>query len=273
MIWDSNWEKKLFDLFFSAAQNSTEILKRRNPRLGAELLRVADGFSVFHGNAQMTGVYYLGWEQPVELAALNQLEQYYALRGVPVLITVNDMSDPALEPLLIAHGYKVREEFRTWYRPIQMAVPKLVSDKFTIVRINDTQCESWITTVAAGYIEESGPISEAEIPQWSRDIFASLGCKAGTHAFLALDKTVPVGGAAMTLGDGLTTFHTASTRFNNRGHGVQKQLLRERLSQSEAARAMFAIVSTSADESHPSFKNVETFGFLKLRNGRRLIKG
>lgn len=234
---------------------------------------MAGGFACYADDGSpMNKVVGLGFGGVPEGAALDDVEQSYALRGAPTQVELSTLADPEIAALLSRRGY-VLVGFEDVLGVSLPADPTALEAKGVEVRAaRADEVSAWVDVVVEGFAHpnEVGVPSHEDFPrdvveQAERDILA-----AGATAYLATCDGAVAGGAAVRFTDGVAQLAGAATAPAYRRRGVQSSLLARRLRDAVQAGCDLAVVTTSPGSV--SQKNVQRKGFHLLYTRAVLVK-
>lgn len=223
----------------------------------------AGGFALYRGEGSpLNKVVGLGFS-PVTAQTLDALEAAYAARGAPVQVEIATHADPALTSLLARRGYRL-----TGYEDVHACELRSITRAdlpadLTVRPARDDERELWVDVLVTGFGQSVEGERAAEHDDFGRDalerVFRDMAAQTPPERWLALRDGKVVGGAAMTVVDGITFLFGAATHPAARKRGVQRALLNARLADGVARGADLAVVTTQPGSQ--SQQNVLRAGF------------
>jgi GNAT superfamily N-acetyltransferase len=235
------------------------------PQAGAGWLPVAGGRAIFTGASFFSNrALAMGLRGPVSHDEIEQVETFYAARGVPSEIEITSMVDRSLLHLLNQGGYQL-VRFRNIYaqalhpRETTGAAPALSSRTAEIHAVDASTAAVWSTTLIDGF-EYTHDADRGRVEAWNQMVRALPGV---TALIAALDGT-PVGAASVMVLGSTAMLGGAATLPAFRRRGVQRALIEARLAVASRAGCELAIVT--ADPGSSSGRNVERTGFQLICN-------
>ena len=239
---------------------------RMHPNAGAAVEKVAGGYSIFLGiGSPLTHALGLGMRGPVSMVELEVVESFYQGRGAAVQIDLCPLADPSLLELLGQRDYRLAEFNTTLVCPLQ-EVPKLPPQVsgIEVKKTSPIDSRLWGRTVAAGFLEDQ------ELTPKTLDEVEAIFNMASGMCYLAWMNGEPVGGAAMSVRQGLAMFYADSTLMGFRNQGIHTALIYERCAQ---ARAVGCDMATSTTlPGSVSQRNYERAGFRPVYTKAILLK-
>lgn len=233
-----------------------ESLRSIDPRWGSSWFELADGIVVLQGpglyvNRALT----LGLVGVVAAADVDELERAASAAGVPASVDVVPGTDTDLVALLTARAYAPSGEVSVMTRSIDE--PVVDSDPSIAVRpIAPDELSLWQEVSFAAW-ERTTPAARR-----ASDVYAAAASATdGECLMLAFDAETerPLGCAGLIVRDGLASLGGMSTLPAERGRGVQRALVAERLRRASAAGCDLAMVT--AVVGGPSERNLLRLGF------------
>jgi len=233
-----------------------EARAEHNPEIGAEWIEVAGAYAMFDGiGSPVTQTFGLGVFDPVTLADLEKLEEFFQHRGAHVHHEVSPLADASLLSLLNERGYQPIELTSVMYRPIgrgvQIASPR--DEKVQSRLIRDGEEELWARTAARGWSELT------EFADTILELTSIIAKRAGGLSFLAELDGRPIATGAMFIHDGVALLAGASTIPERRRQGAQLALLESRLRYAAEKRCDIAMMCALPGSA--SQRNAERQGF------------
>jgi ribosomal protein S18 acetylase RimI-like enzyme len=238
-----------------------EAARRRSGTAGF-LTPIAGGVASFadHGSPynKVAGLGFGGVPDP---AALDEIQQAFAVRGAPTQIELAHLADPEIATRLTARGYRL-ESFENVLGLALTAHADRVTPAGIEVRLSRAEeSEAWLDVVAEGSVHQDtqGVPWHEDFP---REMIIDSGrdsAEAGAVRYAALRAGILAGGATMRLADGVAQLTGAATAPAHRRHGVQTALLAARLTDAAAAGCDVAVIVTQPGSR--SQQNAQRQGF------------
>jgi ribosomal protein S18 acetylase RimI-like enzyme len=241
------------------------------------------GAAVFGGpNQPFNKIIGLGFEGPLDEAALAEVERAYDARQAEMRVELATLADPPVGALLTRRGFALAG----YENVLGLALDAVVVDSLTLAREADAvrgvivsrvdgDPLTWIETVADGFGHpdhfDGPPPTESFDRQAIVDVFTASSGAPGMALYLArLDGEI-AGGGAVRISDGLAQLSGAATLPAFRRRGVQSALLRARLLDAARQGCDLAVVTT--EPASKSQQNVQRAGFALLYARAVLIRG
>jgi hypothetical protein len=203
----------------------------------------------------VTQTFGLGISQPVTGPRLDEIENFFRVRGAEIFHEVCPLADPSAMALLNERGYQPIEFTSVMYRPISKDL-RLAASRNERIQVRLTrpdEQELWAQTAARGWSE----MSELE------DFFKELGKVSANRvaalSFLAELEGQAIAAGALSMSDGVALLAGASTIPEGRKQGAQLALLEGRLRY--AAEQGCDIAMMGALPGSGSQRNAERNGF------------
>ncbi len=197
-----------------------------------------------------------GFDGPLDMAALADIEAAWHARGEPVRVEVSSLASAAAAEQLGARGYRLLGFEHVMVRPITPADAD--REPAFVVAEDDA---AWLDTLVEGFATADGsgePVDNhdrAAIHAVMQDFVAA----PGFLRYGARCSEVPVGAATMRIDDDLALLCGATTLPAARRRGVQAALLTARLRDASRRGCTLAVVTTAPGSM--SQRNVERQGF------------
>jgi Acetyltransferase (GNAT) family len=237
-----------------AVNNYVECLKQRRPQAGATALRVADGRAFFAGLSPFSFAVGLGLCGPLTAAALDEVEAFYAERGVACKVDVTPATDQSVTELLKDREYRIAD---------LTSVLSLATDDFDFGPVapeielrwaGDDDCDLWVDTIARNfYVTDPG----AERRLNMACVFHA--CHALNVIATVAGELAGVAGCMVPHGGGMAMIYGSCTVAEFRRLGVHREMLRVRVETARAA-GCDSVVATALPGSD-SERNLERCGF------------
>lgn len=234
---------------------------------------IGGGAAVFLGReSPVNKVAGLGFD-PVDEAALAQVEQEFAARGTPLRVELSTLGDTSIGALLTTRGYVLRGFENVLGLPLD---GRTTGANASTIIVTDAPPASpqWIEVVSAGFAHPDvfdGPApTESFSPETIRDVMEDMTAVPGFQRYLAWRDELAAGGAGLRIWNGIAQLSGASTLPDHRRRGVQTALLQHRLA--EAARAGCDVAVVTTEPGSKSQQNVQRQGFSLLYARAVLVK-
>ncbi len=223
---------------------------------GSNWFELADGIVVLQGpGLYVNRALALGLVGSVGPADLDELERSSAATGVPASVDVVPAADADLVSLLTARGYASSGAVSVMTRPIDE--PVVEPDPSIAVRpISPDELPLW-QDVSFDAWEHATPAARR-----ASDVYAAAAhATDGERLMLAVEASSgrPLGCASLIVRDGIASLGGMSTLPAERGRGVQRTLVAERLRRASAAGCDLAMVSAVVGGA--SERNLLRLGF------------
>ena len=249
-----------------AGRACAEVAFRLQPALGVAIEEIAGGIAVFTGiGSPLTQAVGIGLDGPVSDEELDQLEEFYALRGAPVALEICPLVDVSLYQKLAKRGYQLSEVSNVLFRQFTGGESFASSGAGVTVRPASTEEEKlWALTVAQGFAEHF-PVVQSIL-----DVMVGFFHRADACCFLAFVEKEVAGGAVVSAHDGVGGLFGASTLPAFRSRGVQTALLAARLAWASDRGCDIAVCI--AQPGSVSQRNIERFGFRVVYTRTKLVR-
>jgi hypothetical protein len=223
---------------------------------GAQWIEVAGAYAMFDTvESPLTQTFGLGIFQPVTSAEMDQIEEFYRMRGAPVFHEVSPLADPGLPALLNERGYHPFEFTSVMYRPIgrdlSLTAPR--NERIQVRPVRDGEQELWARLTAEGWSEIP------ELTDFLLEIGQIIAQRAGGTSFFAVLDGRPIATGALCIVQGVALLAGACTIPEGRRQGAQLALLESRLQY--AADHGCDIAMMCAQPGSASQRNAERHGF------------
>jgi GNAT superfamily N-acetyltransferase len=236
---------------------------------------IAGGTSIYAGpNSPMNKVIGLGFDGPIELEALEEVEREWHARDEAVRIELSILADASIPVMLSERGYHLHGFENVLGRPLGAEPAADDPRGITVERLRKEDERTWIDIAVAAFTHLDGTGSAADDSSQvatMEEVMGDFIASPGLQPYLARLDGRPVGeGALCIAGDNIALLAGAGTLPDARGRGVQKALLRHRLADARAAGAELAVVVTAPGTR--SQQNVMRRGFILLYTRIILVK-
>ncbi len=225
-----------------------------SPGIGAMAEPFLGGCALFGGvGSPMTHALGIGMNGPATGEELDRMEAFFRERGSPVLIDLCPLADTSLLEMIFSRGYRVIEFNNVLVRRIspEEPLPRVLADLVTVSVAGGPDLDTWNRTVARGFQERD------EIDDAFLDMLA--GVSEFGQRYLAWREGEAVGGAGMSIRQGIACFHGDATVLAARRRGVQSALIHARLA--GAGRAGCDLAMACVLPGSASHRNYERAGF------------
>jgi GNAT superfamily N-acetyltransferase len=228
---------------------------------------ISGGLSIYAGpNSPMNKVIGLGLDGPVDLEALEAIEQEWRARDEAVRIELSILADPTIPVVLSERGYHVHGCENVLARPLDGDLAIDDPQGITIERLRKEDERTWIDIAVTAFTHLDGTGSTTDDSSQMaavEGVMSDFLAAPGLLPYLARLDGRPVGEGALCLaGDNIALLAGAGTLPDARGRGVQKALLRRRLADARESGADLAVVVTAPGTR--SQENVMRRGFILL---------
>jgi hypothetical protein len=239
----------------------------------ALILPMSGGLAVYAGpSSPINKVIGLGLDTPLDLAALDAVEDQWRQRNEPVRIEMSVLTDPEIGRALSDRGYRLQGFENVLGHPLGHSHDRLPPN-VTVETLRDEDVEIWLDIAADAFsdLDGTGSVPDDVLPRAQlREAVAVFVAVPGVRRYLARVDGIPVGEAAMSIEGDIAIIAGAGTLPAFRGRGVQKALLQQRLNDAVAAGCRLAVVTTAPGTR--SQDNVMRRGFALLYARAILVK-
>ena len=253
------------------------LARRRNPDV---LLQPMGGATAVYAGpgepfSKLVG---LGFEGPLDEAALDTLECEYDRRGAELRVELSTLADNGVARLLTSRGYVLAgHENVLGLQLTPDVVARLDEERSSdidVARVAPEAIFDWIRVVTEAFSHADvfdGPApTEAVDTSTMERVFADVAEVPGMSLYLARRSGDVAGGGAVRLLDGLAQLCGAATLPAHRRKGVQSTLLRTRLVDAARLGCDLAVVTT--EPGSKSQENAQKAGFALLYSRAILIR-
>ncbi len=247
---------------------------RTHARGGAVVLPIGGGVAIYaRPRSPMNKVIGLGFDQPLDAAALTEIENRWRERDEPVRIELATLTDPAIAGELSDRGYRLRGFENVLARRLDDLDGADVNSAVSTEIVGDDDLDEWfrIAVDAFAAMDGTGSVADEALPR--EELERALGDlldMRGMTRYLARVDGVAAGEAALGIDRNLALLAGSGTAPPFRGRGVQKALVQRRLHDARQAGCDFAVVVTAPGSR--SQDNVMRRGFALLYARAILIK-
>ena len=238
------------------------------------IIPIAGGKAVYAGPAApMNKLIGLGFDGPLDLSVLNEVEREWRDRTEPVRVELSILADPAVGETMTQRGYRLHGFENVLGRSLKALEPVKSNPELTVEVVQDSDTTAWMDIAVTSFLEldgtGSGPDDSMSREEMIR-VLSDFMVVPGFVKYLGRIGGQPVGGASMRLDEGLAQVCGAGTLPAFRGRGMQKALLARRLADAQAAGCDLAVVTTAPGSR--SQENVMRRGFELLYTRAVLVK-
>jgi len=238
------------------------------------IMPIAGGKAVYAGPAApMNKLVGLGFDGPLDLSVLGEVEREWRDRAEPVRVELSILAHPTVGEALTERGYRLRGFENVLGRSLKTLEPLASNPELTVEVVQDSEAATFMDIAVTSFLEldgtGSGPDDAMSRDEMAR-VLSDFMIVPGFVRYLGRINGQPVGEAAMRLDEGLAQICGAGTLPAFRGRGMQKALLARRLADAQAAGCDFAVVTTAPGSR--SQQNVMRRGFELLYTRAVLVK-
>jgi GNAT superfamily N-acetyltransferase len=214
----------------------------------------------------------LGWNGVPSAAALDQIENAFAMHDSPVQVELAHLGDPQIGKVLTERGYLL-----IGFENVLGAAPgcepaRIAPSGIEIRRSGDDEFEAWLQVITDGFAhpDTQGVASHEEFPREVIERAERDAAAAGARRYMALRNGQLAGAASLRLADGVAQLSGAATVPAHRRRGVQSALLSVRLADAADAGCDIAVITTQPGSK--SQQNAQRQGFDLLYTRAILVK-
>ncbi|MEZ5404063.1 MAG: GNAT family N-acetyltransferase [Bryobacteraceae bacterium] len=213
---------------------------------------MAGGAAIYFGaSSPLSQALSIGMDGPVTEAEFARLENFFALRGAPPVISLCPFVDSSVFERLAYRGYRITHFEHTLVRGLDDELPP--SRGVPVRVIAPGEAALWSDTVMTGFTDGAALSSEMAA------MFTVFTGARDSRCYLAEVDGSVAGGASASFGGGIAIFYCDSTLPAWRGRGAQSSLIARRLRDARAAGCEIAMASTFPGTA--SQRNYERAGF------------
>ena len=237
---------------------------------------ISGGVSVYAGpNSPINKVIGLGFDGPLDLRALEEIEREWHARDEAVRVELSILADASVPVALSERGYHLHGYENALGRPLggrcRSSPPSRAGRDGRAAAREDER--TWIDVAVTAFTNLDGTGSAADDSSQlaaMEEVMTDFAGAPGLQRYLARLDGRPVGVGSLVLSGDLAQLAGAGTLPDARGRGVQKALLHRRLADARAAGANLAVVVTAPGTR--SQENVMRRGFILLYTRIILVK-
>jgi len=238
------------------------------------IIPIAGGTAVYAGPAApMNKLIGLGFDGPLDLYLLNEVEREWRGRAEPVRVELSILAHPTVGEVLTGRGYRLHGFENVLGRSLKALEPANSNPELTVEVLQDKDAATWMDIAVSSFLEldgtGSGPDDSISREEMAR-VLSEFMVVPGFVRYLGRIGGKAVGEAAMRLDGGLAQIAGAGTLPAFRGRGMQKALIARRLVEARAAGCDLAVVTTAPGSR--SQDNVMRRGFELLYTRAVLVK-
>ena len=238
------------------------------------IIPIAGGQAVYAGPAApMNKLIGVGFDGPLDLSVLNEVEREWRDRAEPVRVELSILAHPTVGEVLTGRGYRLHGFENVLGRSLKDLEPAKLNPELTVEVLQANDDATWMDIAVTSFSEldgtGSGPDDSMSREEMAR-ILSEFMVVPGFVRYLGRIGGQPVSGASMRLDEGLAQICGAGTLPAFRGRGMQKALLARRLADAQAAGCDLAVVTTAPGSR--SQENVMRRGFELLYTRAVLVK-
>jgi GNAT superfamily N-acetyltransferase len=251
-----------------------DFARARREEVHPSVRPVCGGLAVYAGPASpVNKLIGLGFDAPLDVAALAETEEHWRDRGEPVRIELSVLADAGAGPALSDRGYRLHGFENVLARPLDQAT--IPAPNPAIETLDNADARIWADIAVTAFLQLDGTGSVADDALSREQMVRELLDYAnvpGVLRYLDRMEGQAVGEGAMRIDreSGLAQLAGAGTLPAFRGRGVQKALLQRRLADAVAAGCDLAVVTTAPGTR--SQENVMRRGFVLLYARAILIR-
>jgi hypothetical protein len=226
------------------------------PESGAGWMELGGAYAMYDGpSSPATQTFGLGISQPVTGPRLDEIEEFFRVRGAQIFHEICPMADPSAVALLNERGYQPMEFTSVLYRPITKDL-RLASSRNERIQVRLTlpgEEDVWAQIALRGWSETD------ELAEFFKGLGQISAKRTAAHFFFAELEGEAIATGALSISDGVALLAGASTIPEGRKQGAQLALLEGRLRY--AAQQSCDIAMMGALPGSGSQRNAERNGF------------
>jgi len=223
--------------------------------------------------APMNKVIGLGFDGPIDAAALAGVERRWRTRKEPLQVELSTLARCETAEQFTARGYQLRA-FENVLGADPAAAASGPPPPHPVERADDRDIEAWIACIADGFLQPDGSGAGTTDSFARADMIAAMQetmAVPGMRRYAVRIGGVLAGGASMRIDpQGVAQLCGAATLPAFRRRGVQTALLQARLREASAAGCDIAVITTQPGSK--SQQNAQGRGFVLLYARAILVK-
>lgn len=231
------------------------------------------GIACFAGAASpMNKVAGLGFGGTPESAVMDDIENEFAIRGLPTQVELSSLADPEIGAMLAQRGYRLVSFENVLGRRLDPDLQPATPPGIEVDLCGADDFDAWVRAVVDGSVhpdDDGVPFYEqfsAEVIEREERDFQN----AGATMYVGRCEGVVAAGASMVFTDGVAQFTGAATAPAYRRRGLQTALLARRLADAAAGGCDVAVITTAPGSK--SQENAQRRGFHLLYTRAVLVK-
>lgn len=227
---------------------------RVDPQSSSAWMKCAGATVVFDGvDSLITQTFGLGLFEALTPGALDEIEQFFRIRGAEAMHEVCPFAGTGAFGLLCERGYRPFEISNVMYCVVKKAANSLPPNIRVRVVAAD-EAELWSSVSARGWTHE-----HPEFEEFVRGIGPVCVARQNSPCFLAEIDEVSGAAGALILHEGVALFGGAATVPELRRRGLQAALLQQRMHYAAEQKCDLAMMVAEAGSN--SQRNAERQGF------------
>ncbi|MGA2047503.1 MAG: GNAT family N-acetyltransferase [Terracidiphilus sp.] len=231
-----------------------ETRRRLFPESASTWMKVAGTTVVFDGiGAPTTQSFGLGLFEDLSEETLNEMEEFFKIRGAAVMHEVSPMAGAATLDLLCARNYRPFDVSNVLYRPVESPANEQSAD-IVVRAVGPEEAQLWGGVSARGWTHE-----HPELEPFVQQMGALCVARKQSPCFLAEVDGEPGAAGVLSLHDGVALFGGSATVPELRRRGLQAALLQERMRYAFEQGCDLAMMVAEAGSN--SQRNAERKGF------------
>jgi GNAT superfamily N-acetyltransferase len=233
------------------------------PGAAPAVVPISGGLAVYvTPSSPVNKVIGLALDTALDVETLERIEAEWRGKGEAVRVELSVLADPSVGGVLTDRGYRLHGFEHVLARQLNGAEPESAPTNISVDLATEDELPTWIEMAVEAFmhLDGTGSVPDDALPrdQLAKVIEQAMGAP-GFFRYLARIDGQAVGEAAMRIDGDLAQISGAGTLPHARGRGVQKALLRRRLSDARHAGCTLAVVTTAPGTR--SQENVMRRGF------------
>jgi ribosomal protein S18 acetylase RimI-like enzyme len=214
----------------------------------------------------------LGFDGPVDAAALQAVERSFAERNEPLQAEVSSAADPAILRTLVGRGYRLEgfENVLGMILPRVTGTPRPSDEQLHIGTVDAADAPAWVKILVEGFASPDDVPGAAAAEAHLDEIFRCFCMTEGLTRYGAWWGRALAGGGTLRMHDGIAQLCGTSTHPGYRRRGIQTALIDRRLR--DAAAAGCDLATLTAQPGSKSQENAQRQGFTLLYTRALLVK-